>query len=356
MLLFTEGFDWSTAIADYVTYGKWFDRATMSIGNTSGTLRFGSGSGNYLAYGTRSNFLRMAIGQNLASGVFGFALRADTAVNYKANLLVLFDTTANVQMGILLNTDGTMSLFRTDHSTILATSAAAIVGNQWHFIELKFKISDSITSGDVVLYMDGVAIITLATTTDTKNTANAYCTHICFGGNTPTLTSGGSSNLYHDDVYLLDLTGSSPTNAVLGNVRIQTIIPTVSGNSSDFTGSDGNSVNNYQQIDDATTSLSDYNDGTALNQKDTYGCGDTVAATSTIYAVAVNHISIRTDTGLRSVAPVVRHSSTDYVGSNQALGSSPLNYQQIMETNPGTSSGWTKSDVDAAEFGLKVTV
>ena len=64
----------------------------------------------------------------------------------------------------------------------------------------------------------------------------------------------------------------------------------------------------------------------------------------------------KTDAAARSIAPVIRHSGSNNVGSNIALATNTLWYAQVYETNPGTSSGWTKSDVDAAEFGVKVTV
>lgn len=355
-LLFTEGFDWSTSAGDYTGTGKWLDANSGAFGNTTATLRFGASSGNYYTGTGRTDFLRRAIGSNLQSGVLGIAMRLATSANYKMNVFVLFDTTSNVQMGVLLNTDGTFSIFRGTHSNILGTSTFAITGNAWHYIELKWKIADSISSGDVVLYADGTAIITVTAASDTQNTANAYATHYCFSGNSPSITSGGSGTFFFDDHYLLDLTGSSPLNAPLGNARIQTLFPNANGTNSQFVGSDGNSVNNFQQVDDASYSASDYNDGTTLNHKDTYGFTDTVATTSVVHAVAVNIVALKTDTDPRSVAPVVRHSGTDYDGTNIALTATAVSSQQIMTTNPGTSSGWTKSDVDSAEFGVKVTV
>lgn len=358
MLLFTEGFDWTTTIADLATYGKFLTQTNGSIGNTAGTLRFGSGSGNYMqsTTGNPSNSsLMKTIGSNLSAGVLGIAFRTAVDVtSYTKNIFVLFDTTSNVQMGVKQNADATFSIFRTTHATILGTSTFATTPNTWVYLELKWKISDSISTNDVILYADGVPIITLAATTDTKNTANAYATHYSLFGILPALTGATTAAFQADDHYFLDLTGST-NNAPLGPVRIQTLFPNGNGNTSGFTGSDGNSVNNYQQVDDPALAVSDYNDGTALNQKDTYTFTDTVTATSTVYGLCINFVATKTDTDPRAVVPVVRHSTTDYDGTPVTLSASAISYSQPYDTNPGTSSAWTKSDIDSAEFGLKVS-
>jgi hypothetical protein len=298
-----------------------------------------------------NHYLERDFGSNEASGVIGCAFRSDTAAQ-SCNVIVLFDNTT-VQLFVRLNTDNTFSICRATTGTVLATSTFTITINTWYFIEFKWKIDNSIGTNDVILYADGTPIITLAATTDTQNTANAYATKFRLLGPSPNTAT--NNNCFLDDVYWLDLTGST-NNGPLGNIRIQTLFPDNNGNSSDFVGSDGNSVNNYALVDDNPLSTADYADGAAVGDKDTYSFADTVSTTTVIYGVSINHVSLRTDAAARSVCPVVRHSGTDYDGSNQALTASIASYQQILETNPGTSSGWTKSDVDGAEFGLKVTV
>ncbi len=354
MLLFTEGFDWTTTASNLTLYNRWDTASIGTIGNTAGVLRFGSGSGNYIGTNSMANMLRRPIGQNLASGVLGVAVRRDSFTNLEFNVFILYDTTASVQMGLKVNNDGSLSVFRTSYSNILGTSATGLIAiNVWYYIELKWKIANSIASGDVEVYVDGVNVLTVGATADTQNTANAYATHYALSGNA--VVAGGNGNINFDDHYLCDLTGGV-NDGPLGNMRIQTLFPNNNGNSSQFTGSDGNSVNNYQQVDETALATADYNDGTALNQVDTYAFTDTVASTSVIKGITVNYIAIRTDTDPRSLAPVVRHSGTDYVGTGDVLASSALAYQHPYDTNPGTSSGWTKSDVDSAEFGAKVTV
>lgn len=359
MLLFTEGFDWTTTIADLITYVKWGDRSSSSLANSVGIQRFGAGTGNYCLFNGANDYIRRPIGQNLAAGVIGVANRLATSGSglYRHNLITLWDTTATFQMGLISNNDLSLSVIRTNWSTVLGTSATGVLSpDTWHYIELKWAINNSIGGTDVIVYVDGVAVLTLAAASDTQNSANAYATHYGFGGNNPTITTSiGNGSRYIDDHYLIDLTGST-NNAPIGNCRIQTLFPNGNGNSSQFVGSDGNSTDNYLLVDEAAVNTSDYTESGTLNNKDTYAMGDTASTTSLIYGIGINMIAQKTDVNPRSLAPVIRHSGTDYDGSNIALTTSYANQQQIVEINPGTSSGFTKTDLDAIEIGPKVTV
>lgn len=351
MLLFTEGFDWANAIASYTSLGKWLDQSGPP--SFDGTVpRFPGGQ--YLNLSANSRFMRRALGTNLAAGTIGFAL-SRTASTLKSNILVLFDTTANVQLGILMNADGTLSVFRGTHANVLGTSTWAYSGTGWVYVEFKFAVANSVGATDVIVYVDETPVITLAAAADTQETANAYVTHMCFGGPTPTVTGGGAAETHIDDVYVINHTGAI-NNAPLGNVRVQTIFPNANGATSGFTGSDGNSVDNYLLVDETNYSAADYVDGAAVGNKDTYGFGDLAVSTGTVYGVSVNINGLRTDTDPRSVAPVVRHSGTDYDGSNIALAAGATWHQQAFETNPGTGVAWTVADVNGAEIGMKVTV
>jgi hypothetical protein len=322
MLLFMEGFDWSTTTADYITYGKWGDRSACTLANNSTVLRFGASSGNYLTVGTSvGDFFRRPIGQNLASGIVGFAYRQSTSGSslYRRNIVVFFDTTANVQFALIQNNDLTMSIIRTSWANVLGTTTYTIPVDTWVFIELKWKVSDSISSGDVELRVNGTTVLTLAAASDTKNTANAYATHYAFNGNSPTVTtSTANTGAFWDDHYLFDLTGSTNNNFV-GNVRVQTLFPSGDGNYSQFVGSDGNSTNNSLLVDDTSVNSADYVDGANVGDKDTYAYGNTVTTTSIIYGLALNHIALRTDATARSMQPVIRTGGSDYNGSDIVL-------------------------------------
>lgn len=356
MLLFTEGFDWSTSTVNIQNTTKWELFGSFNINTTN--QRFTSGGNNINGTGRGSgNRLYRPIGQNLVSGVIGFAVRIDASASYQMNFCHLSDgipASGTVQLGVILNDDLTLSIIRNSTANVLGTTTFALSTATWHYIEFKFKISDSISAGDVQIYVDGDSKLSLAAATDTKHTSNAYATYMGFNGNSPAVTTPGGGAYYIDDIYLIDLTGST-NNAPLGNVRIQTLLPNGNGNSSQFTGSDGNSTDNYLLVDEPNYATTDYVDGANVGDKDTYAFANTTATTATIYGLTINVNALKTDAGARGIKPVVRHSGTDYDGTEITLSTSAIGYQQVYEQNPGTSSGWTKSDVDAAEFGVKVS-
>jgi hypothetical protein len=358
-LLFIEGFDTmnspSTDPANH-TGLKWdFTQINVSTSN-----RF-TGSGNCIADGSRGNFVARNIGQNLSAGVIGFAYNPGMSLSnlYKANMVVFMDgdLTSTVQFGLYIDNNRKLNLFRGDHSNTLGTTTYVLTQNQWHFIELKFAINNSISTGDVILYVNGSNVLQLANGTNTRATANNYVTGYRFNGAVPAFGSAGDSVWAIDDHYLLDLTGST-NNAPLGNCRVITLRPNGNGNSSQWVGSDGNSVNNYQQVDDPTGPFdfdSTYNESGNVGDKDTYSFDDLPATTNTVFGVQSNIFAKKTDTGTRTINHVTRIGGTDYDATATGdLTSGYLDYRTVMDVKPSDGTAWTVSDINNAEFGVKV--
>jgi len=154
-----------------------------------------------------------------------------------------------------------------------------------------------------------------------------------------------------DDLYLTDSTD------FLGDCRVECLIPSGNGNSSQWVGSDATSTDNYLLVDE--TSLdgdTTYVEADSVGDKDTYAMDDLETAAGTVYAVQTILAQRKTDAGSRQVAPVLRHSGTDYDGTSVSVGDTYAFGIEIEEQNPGTSSAWSIADVNAIEFGAKVTV
>jgi len=60
--------------------------------------------------------------------------------------------------------------------------------------------------------------------------------------------------------------------------------------------------------------------------------------------------------GVRTVVPTFRISGVDYDRTGQILGASWGYVTEMHPTSPATSAAWTVAEIDAAEFGVKVTV
>lgn len=348
MLLFFEGFDCQST-AQLTTNGKWSATAGLVVETVN--TRFGVGQA--LQDASAAGMIERAVGSNLATGCIGSAYRIESG-SLAAVLMVLYDGTT-CQLAVIMNSDRTLSIIRNSTGTVLGTSTYTVPVASYFYLELKFNISDSISSGDVILYVDGTAVITLAAATDCKHTTNAYITKYRLGGDSG-IISAAPPRRYIDDHYIVDFTGTI-NNAPLGSVRVQTLLPSANGNSSGMSGSDGNSVDNYALVDETGSNNgdTDYVEHATAGTKDTYVVQDTASTTSTIFGVQTNIVAKRTDTDNKTIAPVIRIGSTDYDGPTTAsINSAFTTYTQLYETKPSNSTAWTKTDVDGAEFGVKV--
>jgi hypothetical protein len=59
--------------------------------------------------------------------------------------------------------------------------------------------------------------------------------------------------------------------------------------------------------------------------------------------------------GLRTVVPTFRINGGNFDGNGDVLGSDWAYYTEVHTTNPDTGLAWTVSEIDGAEFGVKVT-
>lgn len=272
------------------------------------------------------------------------------AMQYKANvdgtvLVGLRDSgTKHVECRY---TVGTSTFSVTRNGTSLGTFVKALTLDQWYWIEFRALISDTV--GQLELKVDTVQVINL-TGQDTRNGANASVNEIW-------ISDGGtfmSSNL--DDLIIVDpATGGAPTNTFLGDSRVETLMPSGNGNSSQLVGSDGNSTDNYLLVDETTPNQdTDYVESSTVGEKDTYAYGNLTPTTGTVYGVQPCLYARKTDAGVRSVASIARLSGTEVDSANHTLGSSYQYFTDIREAKPG-GGVWTITDVNNAEFGVKVT-
>lgn len=343
MLLFMDGFD-HYATADlgkkWNDIGGGFGAINASAGRRGGgCLRFSAGVSS--AY----------IGKTFAataSYVVGFAFKFG---GYNGGIVPIlkFVDAGTTQCDLRVNLDGTLSVTRNGTAVTGGTSTNSISTSTFYFIEMKVTIADSIAANSCKVRVNGVDWITVATGQDLKNTANATANQIFLGN----MSSFSLVNADFDDLYVCDQSGSA-NNDFLGDCRIDTIYPTSDGTYAAFTPSTGSS--HYALVDETTPNTSDYNDGAAVNDRDSYGMGNLSAlASQTVYGVQVNAAIMKDDAGSKSAAAFVRSSSTNGDGASSALGTSQMYLSQIFETDPNGSIAWTESSVNAMEAGVKVT-
>lgn len=237
---------------------------------------------------------------------------------------------------------------RTENGTLLASVNAQLLSGAWNYFETKIVIGDG-TDGKIYLRKNGVQIYA----NEACDTRNAGATADISG---PVISSGnsdGSGSGSYSDFYICDDTGSY-NNDFLGDIRVQAIMPSGAGGTTQWTPSTGS---NYQCVDE-TTALGDgdYVSETTAGEKDTYAFGNVTPTTGTVKAVQVLLGARKDDAGSRSIAPVYGNGTpaSDVDGTTVSIGDTYEFYREITEQDPVAASNWTISSVNAAEFGVKL--
>lgn len=335
-LLFIEGFD-AYGTTDNVTpvgmARKWSDGSVSSFSRVrAGRL---TGKSMSLDPGNGVGFV-IAATQTL---ILGFGFNAKTA-NLAESSIVEFRDGSTIGINLRRQTTGEWSIYRgTTH--LATTSGDALPADTWCYVELRVKVDNS--AGEYELRVNGNLLLS-ATSVDTQGGSNAYT-------DTIRLVATNVSGVWqwYDDLYLIDETGST-NNTFLGPVKVETIFPSAD-NTVACTPSTG--VNNYAVVDD-----------NAVNDDTDYVTGDATDAdlydypsvdSNVIFGLMVNTVCRETDASPLDIVQLAKSGSTTGSSAAETIGStSYVMRKAIFEENPDTSSAWTNSEVNAAQFGFEI--
>lgn len=344
-LLFIDGFDHYSSTELPKKWNAIGSSLSIRISTTGGRR----GGGALECNGAANTAYVDKTTANTATFIIGAAIKISAAPDSGSVALIRLLDTTTVQLSLLLNNNLTFSVVRGTGTAITnGTSTATLTIGAWNYLEFKVTISTSIAAGSCKVRLNGVDIVTVATGQSTQAGSNAYANIVRLGCTSP-LTS--AFPLY-DDFYVCDSSGSA-NNDFLGDSRIDTIMPTSDGTYTDGTPSTGTA--HYACVDEIPPSNTDYvSMGTAGN-RDSYGYADVPNLTSsTVFGVQVNAYWSKDDAGTRTAATFARSGSTNADGATVGLPTSDTYASQMFETDPNTSSAWTQSSVNAAQFGTTV--
>ena len=277
-----------------------------------------------------------ALPSSYATLFSGFACRFGTLPGANADFVqLLAGATAVFRIG--LNSTGKI-IVRNSGGTVIATGTTTIAAGAWNYYEVKAFINGA--SGTCEVHLNGA--VEIASTVGNFGSSNIDTFLMA------QIVSNGSSDF--DDIYVLDTTGSAPRNTFLGDVRVETVFPTSDGAHTAWTPNSGSThwtqVSEVQADGDTT-----YVGDSTPNDIDTYGCGD-IDTGATVYGVQVNMYARKDDASTRQIAPVIRQSGSDNVGTTVTLTTTYAFYSQLYNQDP-TSADWTPTTVNADEFGVK---
>jgi hypothetical protein len=347
-LQFIEGFnalaDYTERFSGYVGTGVELDTSVVRTGTQS--IKFISLTGtNRLSIPTESK-------QQI---VFGCAVRFTESLTNYTNYLdafLHFRSNRDDIIGWVANTDAGLLAMGTKTGTstypLLGTSSSGLSINTWHYLEVKFTVSASTAENDLVIMVDDQEVLNIASGQDT-NFGSVYINEVNFS------SLHNSVETYYDDMYVLD-SGGSINNDFLGDSQVGIIYPDGNGNYSQFVGSDGNSTDNYLLVDEAQhDSDATYVEQSGIGNRDSYTFQDLEGVIETIHGLSVCTASTK-DVGQRTGKVFCRQLGVDYDGGEfgPASSGSYTVSEHIFETDPSTSSAWTETGVNAAEFGIKV--
>ena len=334
-LLFIDGFD------DNLSSLKWSSYNANSL--SSGR----NGNAAYLGDNTKYMLKQVAVADEHATFILGCGLYI-TGIVPSFFLELRSDDRATVHLRFYFNANNQISVYRGPGTTLLgSTPISGFAFNTWFHFEVKAVLHDS--TGSVVIKFNGVTVLNL-TGIDTKNagTKTGFDTVEWWGTNT-----AGATTIIVDDFYLCNGAGSV-NNDFLGDCTIQTLYPSGNGNYSQWVGSDADSTNNYLLVDENPPNTTDYvESGTATN-KDTYTFGDLTGAPA-VKGVATSIYMSKSDAGAQLMRQTARIGGTDYPSATDDAPSfgSYLLSNRMMEVSPATSSLWTYTEVNGAEFGVE---
>lgn len=342
-LLFCDSFA-HYATADILT--KYTDHNFASI-VAAGNGRHGGPAMQFA--GSTSGYATKAV-PAASTIIQGAAVRPNAAASVGTIFSLFEGSTAHLALRLLA--DGRFEVRRgTGTGTVIATSASAVSwpSGVYGYVEWKATIHD--TTGSVEVRFNGQTMINVSGV-DTRNggtTGLIDSVKLCAPSDS---LAGFAAGLRFCDYIICDGAGST-NNTLLGDVRVDCYLPTSDGANTGLTPSTGTS--HFALVDEATPNTTDYNSGDTVGLKDTYGMADMTHTPVTIFGVQTMVAALKDDGGSRSIKTLARSGGTDYQGSELVLAAGVNYARTVREVDPATSAAWTKTGLNAAEFGAEVT-
>lgn len=238
---------------------------------------------------------------------------------------------------------GNVTVFR--DATTIATGTFTINANTWYRFEGRFVCGNS--DGEVEIRINETGDIN-ATSIDTFDSGQDGYNVVKFG------SQNGTDSCVFDDIVIHDISGTD-VNGFIGDLKIETLRPIASGDSSDSTVVGGptrhDSVGELGGADDDTTYVS-----MDASDKDLYSCSQLTEIPASITAVAVNLMTRADGTTPRQIRGVIKSDATEANGATQNVDFSAnyKNSQYFFYDDPDTAAAWEGAAVNLIQIGQEV--
>lgn len=288
------------------------------------------------------------LGASYETIIVGFAFKAVSTYSNVTTNYITFYGDGNSQQHVTVVFDAfnqyiQPKLGSTSGTNIGAGAVMHFPPTTWAYYEIKLKIADS-PNGTIEIRRNGDPTpIINETSVDTKNGGSAA------GIDTIRFGVGSVGGMNIDDLYILNLSGSFNNN-FLGDVRVAQLIADGNGSSSDFIGSDSDSVNNYELVSPLS---SDYVRGVS-GDIDLYTMSDLPDTVTDIFAVQDAARIEKNGASSSDVMTKLKIGSTEYDSIPSAPTHLGVTKTTLRELNPDTGLQWVYSDINNLEAGVEI--
>lgn len=291
-------------------------------------------------------YSRMTCPNTQAHATFIVGFSVYRLASFSGNVYI--QTNNNNSLHFNFATSGAITVYRGLFGTQLgALSAGTIPATVWRHIGIEATLHDS--TGSVKIYLDGSLALTISNV-DTKIDSNTTFNQVATAG-----------DIYIDDFYWLNGDATAP-NTFLGDKKVLTLFPNADGTTTDFSLSTGS--DHYAVLDEQPPNTTDYAYSDVDAEVELVNMTNVAAGTTNISAVQIEIYANKNDAGAAvQLEPVVKSGGSTYIGTpiTLATGWTYLRHDTTTQTeilliDPATSTAWTASGVNAAEFGVRLQI
>lgn len=292
--------------------------------------------------GCRGGYFNKLFGISDDTLAYSFAVNVQAAAHNDQVFRNMYGTNS----GMNWRTGNQLLMTEIVGATGYETTAGNFTKGAWHWIEVELYWHAS--AGTLKVWINGV----LEINESALNTGTRPATVTPYWG---TSQAAHVDEAWYDDIVMSDGAGSYNNTRPLGDSVVRALVPVGDGNSSDLLGSDFNKVSNYLLVDAVTEpTTTDFVGSSTEGEKDLYTLSDLQSSTGAVLGIEVLSKWQKTDAGTKYGRAVVRTGGVDYPQTSVALPLSWSNRSDLIEENPGTTSAWTASEVNALEAGFEV--
>ncbi len=330
-LLFIEGFD-AFPLMDFAwtQVYKWSELDVDGFLSNDASIVEGRDGGKCLVLQSPDGYVSYITDGERLDVVAGYARWDSTGDRTLFNISPFGNGGTHIRLTVT-NSGTDLNIFTVDSGSPDATSAGALIPNVWQYIEVKLHIDN--VSGSYEVKVDGVTKMSNSGI-DTKS-SQAFVT-----GTWISFTSGRI-----DDIYICDNTGAQ-NNDFLGDCSVTALQP--NGDVIDEWGATGSP--HYDELADNVNGT--YVETGSPDAVELFDFENETTLLGGIFGIEVcgQVLSTSDPVDLRIVSGAT---TSDAEGRDNTVRNDPgyITFTRIVELDPNTSSAWTLSNLNAAQFG-----